>query len=93
MATSKISKNLQDIIIRSVESDEIEFIANTAKSVDIPIPSVGGYKFVTALNPGPLGNFGGCWITINSETFCRVWTIPRDSNTNKIRVDVLYVKG
>lgn len=93
MATSNIPKSIQDIIRREAESASTAFVAGSAKSVDIPIPSVSGYRFLTVLNTRPMNNYGATWITINGSSSCRVWFLPQNSNTNTIKVDILYIKG
>lgn len=94
MATSKIPNlnNIKDIIKRSAESESASWTAGTAARVDISIPEVTGYEFLTCLNPRPNSNYGPLWITTNGPTTCRVWTIPTTTKTNTVSVDILYIK-
>ena len=93
MATSKIERSIKDIIVKTVNSGEVEVTGGTSLRCDIPIPTESGYKFLLSTNPAMIGETGPCWITINNSSTCRVWGTPALSGTVTFQINVLYIKG
>ena len=87
-----ISWHTAPFVLQNVTSEQQQFTAGAAKSVDLAAPDKTGYNFLTWINPRGIGFTGSFYFTIMNQNQGRVWAIPNQTGTFTVTGTAVYIK-